>query len=109
MMAKAGLLHSWPLLGVKKQHRPAIVAAGLFGAALIYGDGTITPAISVLSALEGMEQIAPSLQPLSMRIAKLTYLIVVTTNKVQRIRDNAPSVVAASGLAPVRLRTVFNV
>src|SRR5215813_3353086 len=45
-----------------KQHRPAIVAAGLFGAALIYGDGTITPAISVLSALEGMEQIAPSLQ-----------------------------------------------
>jgi KUP system potassium uptake protein len=50
-------------LGVKKQHRPVIVAVGLFGAALIYGDGTITPAISVLSALEGMEQIAPSLQP----------------------------------------------
>jgi KUP system potassium uptake protein len=47
---------------VKKQHRPAIVAAGLFGAALIYGDGTITSAISVLSALEGMEQLAPSLQ-----------------------------------------------
>jgi KUP system potassium uptake protein len=50
------------LLGVKKHHRPAIIAAGLFGAALIYGDGAITPAISVLSALEGMEQIAPSLQ-----------------------------------------------
>ena len=30
---------------------------------MIYGDGTITPAICVLSALEGMEQIAPNLQP----------------------------------------------
>src|SRR5208282_1995428 len=49
------------LLGVKQGHRPAIVAIGLFGAALIYGDGAITPAISVLSALEGMEQVAPTL------------------------------------------------
>jgi KUP system potassium uptake protein len=59
---EGGIVALLALLGVKKQHRPAIVAAGLFGAALIYGDGTITPAISVLSALEGMEQIAPSLQ-----------------------------------------------
>src|SRR6516225_4942940 len=59
---EGGIIALLALLGVKKQHRPAIVAAGLFGAALIYGDGTITPAISVLSALEGMEQIAPSLQ-----------------------------------------------
>ena len=50
------------LLGVKKRRRPIIIAAGLFGAALIYGDGAITPAISVLSALEGVEQVAPSLQ-----------------------------------------------
>ena len=50
------------LLGVKKHQRPIIVAVGLFGAALIYGDGAITPAISVLSALEGVEQIAPALQ-----------------------------------------------
>jgi len=59
---EGGIIALLALLRVKKQHRPAIVAAGLFGAALIYGDGTITPAISVLSALEGMEQIAPSLQ-----------------------------------------------
>jgi len=59
---EGGIIALLALLGVKKQHRPAIVAAGLFGAALIYGDGTITPAISVLSALEGMEQITPSLQ-----------------------------------------------
>ena len=59
---EGGIIALLALLGVKKQHRPAIVAAGLFGAALIYSDGTITPAISVLSALEGIEQIAPSFQ-----------------------------------------------
>ncbi|MEO6325433.1 MAG: potassium transporter Kup [Thermoanaerobaculia bacterium] len=34
---------------------PVLVAMGLFGAALLYGDGMITPAISVLSAIEGLE------------------------------------------------------
>jgi hypothetical protein len=48
------------LLGIKKHQRPAIVAVGLFGAALIYGDGAITPAISVLSALEGLNIAAPA-------------------------------------------------
>ena len=76
---EGGIIALLALLGVKKQHRPAIVAAGLFGAALIYGDGTITPAISVLSALEGMEQIAPSLQPyvLPASVAVLFALFVV--------------------------------
>jgi len=32
----------------------ALIAIGLFGAALLYGDGMITPAISVLSAVEGL-------------------------------------------------------
>jgi KUP system potassium uptake protein len=59
---EGGIIALLALLGVKRQHRPAIVAAGLFGAALIYGDGAITPAISVLSALEGMQQITPGLQ-----------------------------------------------
>ena len=58
---EGGIIALMTLLGVKKGHRPAIVAIGLFGAALIYGDGAITPAISVLSALEGMQQVAPSL------------------------------------------------
>jgi KUP system potassium uptake protein len=40
---------------------PALVAAGLFGAALLYADGMLTPAISVLSAVEGMEGIAQGL------------------------------------------------
>ncbi len=60
---EGGILALMALLGVKKQHRPAIVAVGLFGAALIYGDGAVTPAISVLSALEGLNMAAPALQP----------------------------------------------
>src|ERR1700740_1633857 len=60
---EGGILALMALLGVKKQHRPTIVAGGLFGAALIYGDGAITPAISVLSALEGLEMGTPRLQP----------------------------------------------
>jgi KUP system potassium uptake protein len=42
--------------------RPFIAACGLFGAALIYGDGAITPAISVLSALEGLDIVSPAFQ-----------------------------------------------
>ncbi len=58
---EGGILALMSLLGVKHAKRPLIVAVGLFGAALIYGDGAITPAISVLSALEGLELAAPSI------------------------------------------------
>ncbi len=61
---EGGVIALMTLLGVKQHQRPIIVAVGLFGAALIYGDGAITPAISVLSALEGVEQIAPTLHDL---------------------------------------------
>ncbi len=44
--------------------RKTIIALGLIGAALLYGDGVITPAISVLSAVEGLEVVAPSSQEL---------------------------------------------
>ena len=60
---EGGILALMSLLGVKRQHRPAIVAVGLFGAALIYGDGAITPAISVLSALEGLNIVTSTFQP----------------------------------------------
>ncbi|MCC6241708.1 MAG: potassium transporter Kup [Gemmatimonadaceae bacterium] len=40
--------------------RWGLIVLGLFGTALLYGDGMITPAISVLSAIEGLEIIAPS-------------------------------------------------
>ncbi len=41
----------------------ALVLLGLFGAALFYGDGIITPAISVLSAVEGLEVATPAFKP----------------------------------------------
>jgi KUP system potassium uptake protein len=60
---EGGILALMSLLGVKRQHRPLIVAVGLFGAALIYGDGAITPAISVLSALEGLDIVTSTFHP----------------------------------------------
>jgi len=43
--------------------RRILVLTGLFGAALLYGDSMITPAISVLSAIEGLEVVTPALEP----------------------------------------------
>lgn len=40
-----------------------ITLLGIFAAALFYGDSMITPAISVLSAVEGLEIVAPTLKP----------------------------------------------
>jgi len=40
-----------------------LMTLGIFGAALFYGDGMITPAISVLSAVEGLEVATPALKP----------------------------------------------
>ena len=57
---EGGILALMSLLGIKQRQRPAIVVLGLLGAALIYGDGAITPAISVLSALEGLDIAAPA-------------------------------------------------
>src|SRR6516164_4129346 len=45
-----------------ERRQPLIMFIGLFGAALVYGDATITPAISVMSALEGLNIVAPRLQ-----------------------------------------------
>ena len=43
--------------------RPILIALGIFGTALLYGDGMITPAISVLSAVEGLEVATPVFTP----------------------------------------------
>jgi KUP system potassium uptake protein len=48
---------------------PVLVIMGLFGAALIYGDGIITPAISVLSAIEGVNVASDALKPYVMPIS----------------------------------------
>src|SRR6202453_2074259 len=60
---EGGILALMSLLGVKLRPRPVIVALGLLGAALIYGDGAVTPAISVLSAVEGLKIVAPLFSP----------------------------------------------
>jgi KUP system potassium uptake protein len=58
-----------------------LVATGLFGSALLYGDGIITPAISVLSAVEGLSVATPALQHLVVPIA---FVIILTLFAVQR-------------------------
>src|SRR5256714_6250887 len=55
--------------------RKIIIALGLIGAALLYGDGVIPPAISVLSAVEGLEVVAPQSQHL---VIPLTIAILAT-------------------------------
>jgi KUP system potassium uptake protein len=49
--------------------RWALISAGLFGSALLYGDGIITPAISVLGAVDGLSVATPSLAPYVMWIS----------------------------------------
>ncbi|HXE40205.1 MAG TPA: KUP/HAK/KT family potassium transporter, partial [Azonexus sp.] len=58
-----------------------LVTLGLFGAALFYGDGVITPAISVLSAVEGLEIITPAFNPY---ILPITLAIVIGLFAFQR-------------------------
>ena len=54
--------------------RAQLLIVGLIGAALLYGDGAITPAISVLSAIEGLKVDAPSLTPV---VVPLTIAILI--------------------------------
>ena len=69
---EGGILALMSLLGIKHGDRPGVIAIGVLGAALLYGDGAITPAISVLSALEGLKlpvpEIAPYVVPLSVAV-----------------------------------------
>lgn len=63
-------------------HRQLVVfLVGIFGAALLYGDGAITPAISVLSAVEGLEVQVPSLAPY---VVPITVTILVALFGMQR-------------------------
>jgi len=84
---EGGILALMSLLGIKRKMRPAIVSMGLIGAALIYGDGAITPAISVLSALEGLTIIAPHLQAyvLPSSVAILVALFMIQPHGTARI------------------------
>ena len=61
--------------------RASLLIVGLIGAALLYGDGVITPAISVLSAVEGLKIDAPRLAPM---VVPITIAILVGLFMVQR-------------------------
>ena len=65
----------------KSRSLQGLILAGLFGAALLYGDGMITPAISVLSAVEGTEIITESL---SSWVIPISVLILIALFSVQR-------------------------
>ena len=52
-----------PVGALKRSPRWALVMLGLFGTALLYGDGMITPVISVLSAVEGLRVATPLFEP----------------------------------------------
>jgi KUP system potassium uptake protein len=64
---EGGIVAILALLGARHAQpgtwRAQLLVVGLIGAALLYGDGAITPAISVLSAIEGLKVDAPSLAP----------------------------------------------
>lgn len=65
----------------KARRRLGLVALGLFGACLLYGDGMITPAISVLSAVEGIRIITPVFTPY---VIPLTIVIISGIFLIQR-------------------------
>jgi KUP system potassium uptake protein len=70
-----------PRRAKQNRRRAAMVVIGLVGATLLYGDGTITPAISVLSAIEGLKIYAPQLERV---VVPLTVAILVVLFLIQR-------------------------
>ena len=78
IMAMLALLHSRD--APPSGWRALILVLGLIGAALLYGDGAITPAISVLSAVEGLKLDAPQLTPL---IVPITVVILTVLFFIQ--------------------------
>jgi KUP system potassium uptake protein len=51
----------------KRKSRASLIALGLFGAALLYGDGMITPAITVLGGVEGLDVVTHIFEPYIVR------------------------------------------
>jgi len=108
IMALIALVQGCSLKG--RAAKAALVALGIFGAALFYGDGMITPAISVLSAVEGLEVAAPELDSL---VLPITLVVLTVLFGIQRFGTGAVgrlfgpvmalwfAVLAVSGVAQV--------
>ncbi|HEY0015039.1 MAG TPA: potassium transporter Kup [Longimicrobium sp.] len=69
-----------PIGALKRNPRWVLIMLGLFGTALLYGDGMITPVISVLGAVEGLKVATPLLEPY---IVPITIAILVGLFAVQ--------------------------
>lgn len=84
---EGGIMALMSLLVEKGKGGRWVIFAALTGAALIYGDGAITPAISVLSALEGLEMVIPESQPyiLPLTVAVLLALFLIQPFGTARI------------------------
>ncbi|WP_395276145.1 KUP/HAK/KT family potassium transporter [Enterobacter chengduensis] len=84
---EGGIMALMSLLVEKGKGGRWVIFAALIGAALIYGDGAITPAISVLSALEGLEMVFPASQPyiLPLTVAVLLALFLIQPFGTARI------------------------
>jgi len=79
IIALVALLNPWK--SKSGTGRYVLMLLGLFGGALLYGDGTITPAISVLSAIEGLKVATPAFQPY---VIPITLALLVALFLLQR-------------------------
>ncbi len=82
---EGGLIAMLALASTAVAHRPALrtklLAVGIFGTAIFFGDGVITPAISVLSAVEGMKVAAPGLERY---VVPITVMVLTALFMVQK-------------------------
>jgi len=85
IMALIALIRRRALPGGRRA-KVVLAALGIFGASLFFGDSMITPAISVLSAIEGVKVSAPSLANL---VLPITVVIIIALFLVQRLGTGA--------------------
>ena len=85
IMALIALIRRRALPGGRRA-KVVLAALGIFGASLFFGDSMITPAISVLSAIEGVKVSAPSLASL---VLPITVVIIIALFLVQRLGTGA--------------------
>ncbi len=87
---EGGILALTALLPAKAKGRsttPVLLLFGIFGAALLYGDGMITPAITVLGAVEGLKTVTPLFEPyiVPMAVAILVGIFAIQKQGTHRV------------------------
>lgn len=78
---EGGILSLMSLVSVAEKNRAWVFLAGLIGAALLFGDGIITPAISVLSAVEGLQILNPDLHHVVLPLTIFLLIILFSFQK----------------------------